>query len=149
MKENIQTTIPHALQRESQTLQMLLAKADQLNQLNQILVSCLDTPLAKHCQVANLEKNALIVITHTATWATQFRFQAPDILSKLRQHPGLHGLKHITCKIVPEKKILSMHSEKSMARLSAETAETVLEMAETIQHDQLKSIMQRIARYTE
>src|SRR5579872_6007610 len=94
-----QQAIMHVLQQDSGTLESLLIKFKQLKHIEQILASYLDAKLASRCQVVNLEKNHLTVITNSAIWATQFRFQIPTLLQQLQQHPELCDLKKMTCKI--------------------------------------------------
>ena len=103
--------------------------------------------MAAHCQVANLENNHLVVITDSALWATQFRFQIAALLVKLQQHPELSHLKNISCKIRPSIKnqIPEAPETESMPRLSLQTAEMILTAAKTVHHEGLKAILQKIA----
>jgi hypothetical protein len=143
-----QQAIPHVLQQDSQILQTLLEKLKQLQQLDALLAEHLDPRLASHCQVATLENNCLIVITDNAIWATQFRFQAPTLLPKLRQHPQLYALKNISCKIRPKHNVDLPKPERPVARLSLETAAIITETAQSIPHQGLQAIMLKIASHS-
>ena len=150
MSHDSQQAITHVLQQDSKVLDALMLKLKQLKQLQQILSEYLDSKLINHCQVANLDNGCLIILTDSALWATQFRFQIPDLLAKLRQHPQLYHLKHIYCKIRPAQNVrrIPEASEPPMSRLSLETSQMILDTASTIKHDKLKTIMQKIAKNT-
>lgn len=151
MSEASQQAITHVLQRDSDILAPLLAKVNQLSQLNRLMTLYLDTALAKHCQVASYELNHLVIITELAIWSTQFRFQIPDLLVKLRQHDEFRGLKNIQCKVSParhEPKVPEAYQEQAMPRLSLESASVVLALAKTIPHEGLSEVMKKIAGYT-
>jgi hypothetical protein len=150
MSHDSQQAITHVLQQDSKVLDALMQKLKQHKQLQQILTEYLDAKLITHCQVANLDNGCLIILTDSALWATQFRFQIPDLLAKLRQHPQLYHLKHIYCKIRPAQHIRRIPEidQAPMPRLSLETAQMILETADTIKHDKLKTIMQKIAQNT-
>ena len=151
MSEASQQAITHVLQRDSDILGPLFAKVNQLSQFNRIMALYLDTALAQHCQVASYELNHLLVITDLAIWATQFRFQTPDLLEKLRQHDEFRGLKNIQCKISParhEPQIPEAYHGQAMPKLSLATASIVLDLAKTIPHKALSEVMKKIAGYT-
>lgn len=150
MTQDSQQAITHVLQQDSKVLSTLFDKLKQLKQLNQLLAEYLDAKLVTHCQVANLENGSLIVITDNAIWATQFRFQIPDLLPKLRQHPALYHLKNIACKIRPaqgKRQIPEAEQPRPMPRLSINTAEIILATASSIKHDKLQAVMRRIAEH--
>ncbi len=148
MSHDSQQAISHVLQQDSKVLDTLLQKTRQLAQLQQILSQHLDQKISKHCQVANLDNGALIILTDSAPWATQFRFQISDLLPKLRQHPEFHHLKHIQCKIRPQVRHIPDAPEAPMRSLSPATAEIILAAADSIKHDRLKTIMEKIAHHT-
>jgi len=151
MSQDSQQAITHVLQQDSKILHDLLLKVKHLKQLSNILAEHLDAKLASHCQVVNLDNHCLIVITDNAIWATQFRFQIPNLLPKLRQHPLLYQLKTINCKIRPttgQYQIPEAHQPPVMLRISPRTAEMILAAASTIKHDKLQAVMQKIAEHT-
>jgi hypothetical protein len=150
MSHDSQQAITHVLQQDSKVLDALMLKIKQHTQLQQILAEYLDAKLINHCQVANLDNGCLIILTDSALWATQFRFQIPDLLAKLRQHPQLYHLKHIYCKIrpAPARRQIPEANQMPMPRITVATSHMIMEAANTIQHDKLKAIMQKIAKNT-
>jgi hypothetical protein len=149
MLDGSQQAITHVLQQDSRILETLIGKLKHLKQIEQLLNGHLDDKLAKHYQIANLENNCLTVITEKAIWATQFRFQIPQLLNQLRQHPEFYQLKHIYCKIQPKNHPSKPANVTPMPQLSAETAAIVLETAKTIRHEKLQAIMNRIASHAQ
>jgi hypothetical protein len=150
MTQDSQQAITHVLQQDSKVLETLLFKLKQLKQLQQIVAEYLEPKLSTHCQVANLTSNCLIIITDSAIWATQFRFQIPSLLPKLQQHPQFYYLKNILCKI----RLATTEQggrepvQPVIERLSSETAQIILDAAKLIKHSPLKNIMQKIAKNT-
>jgi hypothetical protein len=148
MSKDSQQVITHVLQQDSSLLQGILDKLKHFKDLHTILAQYLDTKLAAHCQVVNMENGHLVIITDSALWATQFRFQIPALLPKLQKHEPLSSLKNISCKISPSSKtqIPEAPHTAMMPRLSLQTAEMILTAAKTINHDKLKLILQKIAK---
>lgn len=147
MSHDSQQAITHVLQQDSKILDTLLCKLKQLKQLQAILTESLEAKLASHCLVANLENDCLIVITDSALWATQFRFQASQLLLKLRLHPQLFNLRNVECKIRPRNNQKSLDlALKPVQRISSATAQIILESCQNIAYAPLKNIMEKISR---
>ncbi|MFU8797515.1 MAG: DUF721 domain-containing protein [Gammaproteobacteria bacterium] len=72
-----------------------------LDSLTALLKKNLPSPLQKHCQVANLRDNCLIIMTDSAAWATQIRFLTPDLLKCLKQTPELYNLRTLEFYVDP------------------------------------------------
>jgi hypothetical protein len=145
MSHDLQQAISHVLQQDSPAIDSVLNKLKQLTELQNILHSYLAEKLAEHCQVANYENNSLCIITNTALWATQIRFQIPNLLTQLRQHDELRALREIRCKIRPKTRAPQPAAMPPVERLTLETAQIILAVAKNIKHDPLKAIMEKIA----
>ncbi|HSW71082.1 MAG TPA: DciA family protein [Gammaproteobacteria bacterium] len=93
-------SIGKLLNTEHSALQRIVAKVQQLKQINEVFTACLDSKLKSRCVVGNIYADKLVVIAENAAFATQFRFYIPELLPQLRQkHPLLRGLKTIECKL--------------------------------------------------
>lgn len=146
------TTINSYLQRDSKTLGNLLNKLTQLKRWNALLRDCLNNEahLMDHCQIVNMAGNSLIVIADSPHWLTRLRFRIPDVLPKLREHTGLEHIKAICCKAQP-----NLHYEKSKKirrnrlTIKPETAALILETAKKLDDTKIRSILERIASYTD
>lgn len=71
-----------------------------MEQLENLIQGLVDPDLATRFQVAAVRKNRLILITPTASWATRFRMQAPQIVSALNAS-GHAGIEHIDIRVAP------------------------------------------------
>ncbi len=138
----------HILKNESKTLHNLFKKLDQLHELNRVFALYVEAGIVSHCQVANLQNNCLIVIVDSANWATQLRFLIPDVIAKMKRHSGLENLQAICCKTRPDTQKHSARKKRPatpMQQLSAESADYLLSVAETLEDEKLRKIMKKIA----
>lgn len=137
----------HVLKQDSKSLQGLMSRLDELQRLNTLLGEHLEVEIAKHCQVVKFEKNCLFVIVDNGSWATQLRFQIPELMTKLRQIPKMENLSGIICKTRPHPSVKSDKQKKrQVTTLSQPISEQVLEIANTIQDEKLREILTKIAR---
>jgi hypothetical protein len=139
----------HILKHEGKALGNLLKKVGQLDEFNHIFAQYIDSNLAAHCRIANLQNNCLIVVVDNGAWATQLRFHIPDLLAQLRQHPGLEQLKSICCKTRPhpdtEKPRKKRHT-RQIQRMSKAAALRVLQTATEIKDKKLREALERIVK---
>lgn len=100
MSELAPPPIGQLLKTEHSALQRIYVKVQQLKQVNEVFVSCLEPRFRKHCVVANIYTDRLVILVENAAIATQLRFSSPDLLPLLRKkHPLLRELKIIDYKI--------------------------------------------------
>jgi len=109
----------------------LLKRASFLMQLEHLLAGCLDPGLAAHFQVATIHGKRIILIAPGASWATQLRMQAPQLLRALHQ-AGCADIEHVDIRVAPlvsqpansrRKKTLSPAAKQAlehMGRLAAD-----------------------------
>jgi hypothetical protein len=147
MSQESQQAIMHVLQQDSPVLTSLMGHLKYLNDLQAVLNQHLDVKLANRCLVANFENACLTVITNSALWATQFRFQKPTLIQKLSAHPEFSQLRDIVCKIrpAPNKREVPAPTHE-MQPLSPRSAQLILLAAKTIKHEKLQAIMEKIAK---
>lgn len=153
MKDTFTKSISSLLQPNHRDLQTVLSKVKAITNLNQLVTPILEENLRPYCQVANLCNGILVMLATNSSVATQLRYQTPDILKKLQGNPSLRHIREIQCKVRPpvtvtvERGKTSKKQEK-ISLLSAQTAETLMAMASTIEDTELRAIMQRIAGHT-
>ena len=82
-------------------LGQLLHKVFQLRELEDILKHYLDDGYLVHTKLGSYQNGKLTLLTESGSWATKLKYQIPDLLSKLRQHPTLAGLRNIEIKVAP------------------------------------------------
>lgn len=79
----------------------LLARAQQLDRLDQVLATRLDERYAPHVRVANVRNGVLILATPVAPIATRLRMEAPALLEAMRAaYPGT--LSDLEIRITPD-----------------------------------------------
>lgn len=138
----------HILVNDSKILQTIIKKVDELNYFYSLLSKQLDPLIARHCQVTKFEKNCLFILVDNGSWATQLRFQIPDLMAKLRAYPELEKLGGIICKIRPPLNSKSSPAKKrTLTSLTRETAEAMLETAKSVQDSRIRKILEKIALY--
>lgn len=149
MRERSSKKVNAYLRIESKSLNMIVAKVQELAALNQKLALYLEPEISNYCQVANRQGNRLILIAANGSIATQLRFQGIDLVRKFKKDPVLQKIQEIQCKVRPtDSSRFIKPATKKVPLLSAETAETVKAIADSLSDPKLKEIMQRIAAHT-
>jgi len=82
------------------SLRTLLQHAQELLRLDQRVKAALDSPLNRHCYVANFRDEILILHVDSAVWATRLRFQLPELTTHM-QDKGMPSLRQIRIKVKP------------------------------------------------
>jgi len=145
-------SITQYLQQDNHTLGNLLSKLDRLQQWNSGLKECLldqNRALTQHCFIVNLIGTSLIVIADNPHWVTRLRFHIPELLIKLRQHPGLENIQAICCKVQPNYvSASSSHNREPQQKLSAKSAALLRETASKITDEKLRIVLEKIAEHS-
>jgi hypothetical protein len=126
-------------------LQSLLERAAAIDGINQRLLRVLPSPFNEHVCFANVREDTAIIMADSGAWLTRVRYLGPEILSFLRQEPGLAKLKKVLFKIQP----LAHHPEAIASRpqLSENTAELLISTAKVIDDPQLKAALHNLSRH--
>jgi len=82
------------------SLGILLQRANTLLQIEQRVAGLLDADLASHFQVAAIRENRLILISPSASWATQLKMRAPQLIQSLHREGHLE-IEHIDVRVAP------------------------------------------------
>lgn len=136
------------LKEDNKSLHFVLLKLKKLQQWNQWLQTALpsETQLLQHCQITNLDGNALIVIVENAHWATRLRFYIPFLVEHFKKYPDFKNLSAICCKIRPAHLIRTSYKRRRKMNISLESAKVLLKAAEKITDVKLKLILEKIAK---
>lgn len=113
------------------SLGILLQRANQLIRVEQLLSGSLDPEIGDHFQVATIRENRLILISPSATWATQLRMVAPQLVKRLHQG-GFPEIEHIDIRVAP---ISEQHAEQRKKRSLTPAARQALEAMARIEAD--------------
>ena len=129
------------------SLNRILARAKGLQQLEKRLLQCLDIEAATHCRLLNIEQGECVLGVDSAAWASRLRYQLPNLLECARRLEGLSGLSHIRLSLQEPTAIATgaLPPKRPALRLSKESALAVDECARHIEHEGLRTALQRLA----
>ncbi len=116
-----------------------------LQNIDNIVCQCLPDDLASHCQVVNFSNSRLVLQTDSPAWNTLLRYQTPDLMSQLRQHPPLRGLASIHIKTMPAIPAPPHIQAAHPRHLSPDTAALIRSLATTVGDPRLQAALQRLA----
>jgi len=138
------------LSAQNSGLHTLLEHAHQLREftlaLQKILQEILPNPeLSEHVRFANLRDDTAVITTDTPAWLTQLRYQAPTILKRLKQQPGLQGLRKIQFKILPTSQAPILKPARR-ATLSTYSADVLKSAANDIEDTELSEALRRLSQ---
>lgn len=153
MKDTLTKSITAFLKPSHNELQTVLSKVKAIETLNHTLNPLLDPALQPYCQVANLTSGVLVMLTANGSVATQLRYHTADLIKKLHKNPALKHIREIQIKVRPPMPVGVQRGgvaklPNKAAKLSPECAQTLLAMADTIEDEELRAIMIRIASHT-
>ncbi len=128
------------------SLPVLLQRARELNKLNQALKNALPDPLRDHCEVLNLRGQTLTLAASSPAWATRLRYLTPTVLQQLAQSQSVK-VRTIQVRVVPTRTEQRRKPAPRHARLSRANARLLLQTAESLQDERLRSALKRIASH--
>ncbi len=103
----------------------------------------LGEPLNRHCVLANIHTDTLIMIADSAVWSARAHFECAGLLVAIEQRFSL-GLRHVRIKTRPQWNAYPLPAARR-ARLSAATSLLLRTMAADIRHDYLRTALLRLA----
>lgn len=76
-------------------LEKLISTAKNLQYLNGVFRSVLETSLSQHCHLSKIDGTKLTVTVDSPAWASIFRYEIPEILKNLQSQPEFKDIKSI------------------------------------------------------
>jgi len=137
------------LHGSSDALSRVLGHAGRLAALDRAVHPLLGEPLARHCRVANLRRDTLVLQVDSPAWAARLRYQTPALLKSLHGSDpasGLDGLRDIEVKIAPPAEPRPARAMRA-APMSADSARLIEAVAEDTADGALRSALRRLARH--
>lgn len=113
------------------SLGILLQRANLLVRIEQLLCSFLDPGFEKQFQVATIRENRLILISPSASRATQLRLHAPNLIKRLQQ-AGFKDIEHIDIRVAP---LVEPQTDSPKKRALSPAARQALEIMAKIEAD--------------
>lgn len=113
------------------SLGILMKHANILMRVEQLLRGFLDSDISAHFQVATIRENRLILISPSASWATQLRMHAPQLVKRLQQS-GFPEIEHIDIRVAP---MTEQRSDPRKQRVLSPAARQALDVMSHIEED--------------
>ena len=133
-----------ALLTQSGRLRRLIKQAQVLQALEDRLSERLPPSLKRHCQVAAMHDDTLVLAASSAAWATRLRYLTPSLLDFLQQRCVLPTIRSIRIRItLPEG--LPRIKPVSRPQLSMRNAECLHNAAQALTDPALRSALLRLA----
>ena len=137
------------LEEAHDDLAILVTRTRQLKRLTGSFRQQLDSDLAPHCYISNVDGANLTVFVDSAAWATRLRFQAPNLIPQLRRsNPVFAKLENIKVKVLTQSGDTSPAlPSKPGPSMSAENAKGINSLADNVDDPELQEALQRLARH--
>lgn len=127
----------------------IIKKFYLLQALNEAFMNIIDERFKPYCRVGNYRDGIVVIMVDSSTWMTPLRFQAPELLSKLRRVPGLAGIAQIEFKVMPSSMEPEAPAAKPIHGLSSETAHYYESLADDCDSAELGEALRRLAKHRE
>jgi len=132
--------------------------AKKLAYFTRLLHKILPVECRNHVEVANIRNQNLMLITDSPVWTTRLRQLSPQILQFIRKNTpnGNYNKEQIIHHVQISTRYKSSSSDKRQAieqkrkhklQISEKTATMLSQSADSIQHQQLKAALLRIAKH--
>jgi len=118
----------------------LCKRTMQLEDLNTKLHALLPNTLKDHCHVGSFNGGCLVIITNSATWASQVRYLVPELRDQFRINAGIYQLTSIKVAValidtnIPSRKT-------SSASISTKARADIIKAGEDCRYEPLKEAL--------
>ncbi len=123
-------------------LKTLCQQSIELEELSLKLQNYLPEAFKTHCQIGSFMQGCLFIITKDPIWASQLRYQLPELRDRLRKEGGLYKLSSIKIAIKSEHTSIKPKKIKTRA-FSPSTHKIILETAAQISYQPLKDAFKK------
>lgn len=135
----------HSVFAEQPGLRFMVAKTQQLQQINAVISSILPAEVSKHCQAQNLDGGCLVISTDHAAWATQLRYLQPQLLTALRQQPAFRHVGSVKIRVIPS--VATPPRPSRRLRMSRHVGDLLSAAANGTSNEKLKAALLRLAAH--
>jgi len=130
---------------KKQPLSGLLAKANALLRLEQLLQAQLAPALRDCCKVASFRNGRLLLVVSSGQWATHLRYQERRLSQALQGLPEFAGLTRIALKVQPP--LVQSQGRGSCPNPPASAAESLLACANDCNDPALQRSLKKLAKH--
>jgi hypothetical protein len=124
-------------------LKPILARLQQHAALLRQVRSALPPKLAEHCLACVPRPDRLLIYVDSAAWATQLRFQLPQVLELLRAQSGIH-FRRADARLIPA--VQPRENRRDIPIPSRETAKAMQDQAGHAATGELRDSLTRLAK---
>lgn len=129
----------------SSRLSQLTRRAEQLSQLQTLVLSELAPAMREQVQVGDYQQGALTLLVRDAIWLTRLRYQQANLLQSLSRHPQLSGLRSIKFKIsLPIN--APQPARKPPLEIGSGAREHIRQLADSTNDSELSAALRRLLR---
>lgn len=123
----------------------LLQHSQRLLRLTLTVREHLPEPLNRHCTVANIHGDSLVLLTDSPVWSARLRFHAPALLRELERRHAVK-LNNVRIRIEPPQ-ATQQSVIKPKPNMSETTAGLLRQVASSIEDPPLREALRRLARH--
>jgi len=130
---------------KSVSLQRLIARAQSVDHLQQLLNQYLQPAAREHCILASYQAGTLTLIVTNGHWATRLRYQQKRLLEQLQGIAEFNEISRIQFKVRPP-----MQSEQPATRsvaLSEQAGQAIQASADATRDPALREALERLAQH--
>lgn len=146
MRRASPTRVSAVLSREHNVLGPMLDKARRLEEINHLLWKRMDDDLAKHCRIANISSERLVLEADSSAWSARLRFRVPEILTHLQERGIISGScsTHIYISAGHPAPLTNKFPKPALSQANSELLRTV---ARTVTDIPLREVLLRLAAH--
>jgi hypothetical protein len=133
------------LQHRSDHLRVLLNQVRLLSQITTAIRNALPKPLSIHCQAANVDDNTLVIGCDSPIWAAKLRYQLPQVLRLLNDHPDLPRFSQIQVRVQPFEKGITQPLHRRLI-MPKHIGALITSVADCIDDPKLRTALRRLSQ---
>ncbi|CEK11890.1 DUF721 domain-containing protein [Legionella hackeliae] len=121
----------------------------ELEGLNTLIKSYLPPHIANYCNIGSFVRGSLTLAVSNAAWATELRYNLPELRDRLRKEAGLYQLTGIKLIIEDTKNVLPPTKSSKTLALTMNSRSVIHCASEQCNYEPLKEALQKLANLPE
>lgn len=133
------------LELPSSELKLLMGRAKLLGKINTAFTKLLPKSSQNHLLIMNIQQDTVIIAATSATQLTHLRYDHQNLLTSIKQIPGLEGVTRLKFKIQPTAFRTSQNPTRR-AFMSEQTCHLLRQSAEGFTDSRLQTALRRLSK---